>query len=308
MKKLFWWLLAILWAVGITEIWLQFPFMPVWANFTVTVAAVALFVWQYRAWNPAAKTAESSAVPNRHLPAHLQVPWKVGQAVWVFFASWLVFPVLAIVALREAAPHLHLAARFFDAFKNQNVYASFGLVLFSALVGLGLVWYYLRRYRLSWAAVGWRRFSPGKAAGLFVVGFAGFAIGVAALFALAGLLDPGFNATQPQTQVHEYTGQAGQAHPGIALLALVIVPPILEETFFRGFLFPALAGRLGLGGGMIVTSLLFGVAHLQANVGIYTFVLSLVLCYLYYKLRSIIPGIALHMLNNYLAYLALVHK
>ena len=58
----------------------------------------------------------------------------------------------------------------------------------------------------------------------------------------------------------------------------------------------------------IFSGVLFGFAHLQPNVSIYTFILGLLLCAMYVRLGSIVPGIALHMLNNYFAYVALNQK
>ncbi len=88
----------------------------------------------------------------------------------------------------------------------------------------------------------------------------------------------------------------------------MILPPIIEETVFRGFIFPAFAKKWGVIWGAIASSILFGFAHLQANVGVYTFVIGLLLCFLYVRLKSIIPGIFFHMLNNYLAFVALTGK
>jgi membrane protease YdiL (CAAX protease family) len=236
----------------------------------------------------------------------MQVPWRVWQAVLVFALAWLLFPVLLILALRFAAPSLPPASAWFNGLQSGGVYATFGLVLVEAVAAMGLVLLYLRRYHLGWQAVGWRRVNIWRALGTLLMVFGIFILVVAGVFTLVTLLFPHFNANQPQ--VNEFTGAAGKSHHNIALLALVIIPPIIEETYFRGFLFPALSRRLGLIGGAIVTSLFFGLAHLQANVSVYTFVLSLVLCYLYIKLKSIVPGIVLHMLNNFLAYLALVHS
>lgn len=249
----------------------------------------------------------AQTLPHRKpLPEHLQVPWKVWQALVVFAAAWLLIPFLLVAELVFIAPAFHPAKAILDAYQNGNIYVSFGLSMVSALAALALVYFYLKRYGLSWAATGWRRFKPWQAVGAFLLVLGTFVLAVAVVFALVSALVPGFNANQPQT--NDFTGSAGQAHPAIALWALVIIPPIIEETYFRGFLFPALSGRLGLIGGTLVTSLLFALAHLQSNVIVYTFVLSLALCYLYYRLKSIVPGIFLHMLNNYLAYLALVHK
>ena len=92
------------------------------------------------------------------------------------------------------------------------------------------------------------------------------------------------------------------------LVALVLLRPVVEETVFRGFIFPALSKRWGVVMGALGSSILFGIAHLQYNVSLYTIVLGLLLCFMYARLRSIWPGMVLHMLNNYLAYVALFHK
>jgi len=41
----------------------------------------------------------------------------------------------------------------------------------------------------------------------------------------------------------------------------VTVAPLMEELFFRGFLYPVLARRLGMFGGILLTSLAFGLLH-----------------------------------------------
>jgi hypothetical protein len=69
--------------------------------------------------------------------------------------------------------------------------------------------------------------------------------------------------------------------------------------------FPALAKRTGLVWGAIFSSALFGLAHGQANLFVYTMILGLVLCFIYVRTKSIVPGIILHMLNNFLAFIVL---
>jgi uncharacterized protein len=43
----------------------------------------------------------------------------------------------------------------------------------------------------------------------------------------------------------------------------VLVAPLVEETMFRGFLYPILARRLGMAAGVVVTGVLFGAMHAQ---------------------------------------------
>ena len=64
-------------------------------------------------------------------------------------------------------------------------------------------------------------------------------------------------------------------HRPIDWVVLVIIvcigAPVIEELFFRGLMQPRLVQRLGTGGGVVVTALLFGAAHLTNWQGAATF-------------------------------------
>jgi membrane protease YdiL (CAAX protease family) len=230
------------------------------------------------------------------------VPWNTWQALSVFLLPWVVIPLALVLGLMAVAPHYSLANQLLDLIQANDVKASFGLVIIDALCSLGLIAYFLHRYHVGWSVLGLRRFSLAKTL-LYIVGLiAAFLLLIGLLDALVQLLVPSYNPDQEQ--VNEFIGVAPNLHL-LSLLALVVLPPLVEEPVFRGFVFPAFAKRFGLVGGAIISSLLFGLAHLQANVSVYTFVIGLLLCFLYVRLGSIIPGIALHMLNNYLAFMAL---
>ena len=91
----------------------------------------------------------------------------------------------------------------------------------------------------------------------------------------------------------------------LALFALVIIPPIAEELLFRGYLFGRLRERFGFWVTAIVTSLTFGFVHMQWNVGIDTFILSMFLCYLRETTGSIWASMVLHSIKNGVAYFLL---
>lgn len=239
------------------------------------------------------------------LPDHLRVPWKIRQALAVFGLGWIGMPIIVFFGLAALASTVPLAHSALQGLDNNTIDANFGLVIVDALAAFALMAHYLKRYGAHWRQVGWRPFNVWRTLLLLAAVFAAFIILVGVTFSVVAWLVPSFNANQAQT--NSFTGSAAATHPSIAFWALVILPPIIEETVFRGFIFPAIASRWGLVAGTILTSLLFGIAHLQANVSLYTFILSLLLCYMYYKLRSIFPGMALHMINNYLAYQAILH-
>jgi len=78
----------------------------------------------------------------------------------------------------------------------------------------------------------------------------------------------------------------------------VIFAPIVEELFFRGFLFQGFRQRYGWVGGALLSSAIFGLAHLDPVALIPTFILGLLLAYMYQRSNSVWPGIILHVLVN----------
>jgi membrane protease YdiL (CAAX protease family) len=113
----------------------------------------------------------------------------------------------------------------------------------------------------------------------------------------------GFNANQ--TQEVGFQGLANVIEYIMAFVALVIIPPVVEELLFRGYLFGRLRQSLGFWSSALITSVLFGLVHLQWNVGVDVFALSLVLCFLREKTGAIWAGIGLHMIKNGVAYVFL---
>ncbi len=238
--------------------------------------------------------------------AFAETPWRVKDALAVFILSWVGLPILIVVILKALSSVSPVFAHFLTNLASGDITANFIVVAADALVGIALVRLYLQRYGLGWSAVGLRRFKLRQALTYLIGAVLIFLVAVAAVYALVSFLFPHFNANQ--AQVNDFTRAASPSSRRLSFLALVIIPPFIEEMVFRGFLFPAFAKRFGLISGAVITSVLFGLAHLQLNVSLYTLILSLLLCMMYYKLGSIWPGIALHMFNNYLAYVALLKK
>lgn len=122
----------------------------------------------------------------------------------------------------------------------------------------------------------------------------------AVLVSLAAANIPGFDSDQAQNVgFDDVTTTAGYV---MAFVGLVVLPPIFEEVLFRGYLFGRLRKYAGFWFSTIVTSLAFGIVHLQWNVGIDTFVLSIFLCFLREHTKSLWAPILLHAIKNGLAY------
>ncbi|HYH74474.1 MAG TPA: type II CAAX endopeptidase family protein [Candidatus Saccharimonadales bacterium] len=93
----------------------------------------------------------------------------------------------------------------------------------------------------------------------------------------------------------------------LAFIGLVIIPPIIEESVFRGFAYGALrSSRINAVVSSLVVGATFAYLHLNGGAGgstiwiafVDTFILSLVLCYVREKTGSIWACIGIHALKN----------
>ncbi len=101
-------------------------------------------------------------------------------------------------------------------------------------------------------------------------------------------------------------GQFPHSAAGIALFALVavIMAPLFEETFFRGFLFRGFATSWGWVWGALASATVFGLAHLQLSVFVPLFALGFALAWVYKRTGSLWTSITLHALFNAISVLA----
>jgi membrane protease YdiL (CAAX protease family) len=92
----------------------------------------------------------------------------------------------------------------------------------------------------------------------------------------------------------------------VQVLLIVIAAPISEEICFRGMLYGGLRERWPKVAAALLAGLVFGALHaltgLSAVPPLVAF--GFVLCLLYERTGSIVPGIVLHMLNNSVALVA----
>lgn len=84
---------------------------------------------------------------------------------------------------------------------------------------------------------------------------------------------------------------------------ICIVPAISEEILFRGIMQTSLAEITTPVKAILMTSLLFAIIHLNPLHMPYIFALSILLCWVRWKSRSILPVIILHCIHNYVVVL-----
>jgi uncharacterized protein len=92
----------------------------------------------------------------------------------------------------------------------------------------------------------------------------------------------------------------------IAGFLIIIVAPITEEIFFRGFLFPGLRRGMGVVLGALISSAIWALLHYTGpetwGVVVQLTVFGLWLSWLYARTGSIYPTIAVHLVNNAVAF------
>lgn len=156
-----------------------------------------------------------------------------------------------------------------------------------------------RHARFSSAEIGMSRLLEWKDISFAIVGAPAYILLTYVGLQLA-MLVPGFDATQSQSV---NLGPLYGVNHTLAFLSLVVVTPLVEEVIFRGMIYGRMR-RTTLPWWIpaIVVSIVFGVVHLQWNVGIDVFCLSLVLCTLREVTGSIWAGVIVHMLKNAVAF------
>ncbi len=229
-------------------------------------------------------------------------PWRViFNAVIIFLAAQFIAGV--VIAL-VSVDHGHTALR---SMFNGSVKASFVYTGLAEGLAVVLVLWQLRRRFLTPKAIGlikprWRDLKRG------LLGFGAFYGLLIIVSVLLNFVAPGINPNQPQDL--GFSSVNGPLDSLLAFLTLVIFPPLGEEVLVRGYLFSGLRSRLSFVKAGLITSALFGFAHLQLGggapplwaAGIDTFILSLVLVYLRERTGALYAGMLVHMLNNLVAF------
>jgi len=207
-------------------------------------------------------------------PTDYTVPWS-NQSTWLgvgFLFVWLLTLVIAAFAIPQLDATLFLA-------------------LGEGLLVLPVWWFGVRR--VSWDAVGLRKFSAGSL---------GLGCG---LMLLSWIINLGYSLfmmlfdLQIQPDISPLFAEL--ASPGWVFVIGVVLAPLVEELFFRGFLFAGFRQQYGWKKAALLSAMFFALIHMQPTAILPIFLLGLIFAYLYHVSASIWPAILMHMLSNGLA-------
>ncbi|MBR5479112.1 MAG: CPBP family intramembrane metalloprotease [Clostridia bacterium] len=99
-----------------------------------------------------------------------------------------------------------------------------------------------------------------------------------------------------------HVGKLNQAHPYVTFALTVLVAPFTEELMFRGALFNSVTRFLNKPLAVIITSLLFAIAHGDPVQMGYAFVLGVMLSFIRAETGKLYPCIAMHFAFNLMNY------
>ena len=154
------------------------------------------------------------------------------------------------------------------------------------------------RKRGGWAAVGFRRFVPLLGLTLplayLIVAFIGEGLWGAVIFTMKW----------PTQRSMEPIFGGNPLGIAIGFVAISIVGPVAEETFFRGFVIGGLRRRFGAIGALLLSALFFSLLHPPYTIFPIIFLLGALLGLLYLQTGSLWPGILMHGLFNTVAFIA----
>lgn len=222
------------------------------------------------------------------------VPWGVKDMVMA--GIWAVLLMLVGIALTGLLAWQFGGLDPDQGLQNGGLWVSLVFLLEALL--LVPAWYWgPKKYGGGWAALGFRPADLSKGALLVALGF--FAI--MAVNGVWGVVQRVFDIPgQPEILPAFGEGWLGLAR---ALLLGAVVAPLVEEVFFRGYLYAGLRAALGHWQGLVASSLIFALIHFTPGVIPPIFLMGLVFAWLYDLTDSLWPCIALHGVVNAVALL-----
>ena len=130
-------------------------------------------------------------------------------------------------------------------------------------------------------------------------------IALLAFYALSGLYTALVQPDGEQDIVETLGVERGTGYLLATAFLVILVAPVAEELFFRGFFYRSLRNRFPPFGAAAIVGLVFGAIHYtDADTLLLIPVLALlgiVFCLLYERTGSLYPAIAMHAINNTLA-------
>jgi uncharacterized protein len=161
---------------------------------------------------------------------------------------------------------------------------------------LAIYWCSVRRYGITWAALGLRR-----VAWWWVIAIPVCLVGMQIMI---GAVQAGIDAIRgqplvnPQIQMMTHGQTLIPIHLVLLLLSSTVGAPIVEELFYRGMLYPLMRRATGPWIAVVLNASVFALAHGIPVLFPMLFVMGVVFALVRERTNSLLPGIGIHALQN----------
>jgi len=245
---------------------------------------------------------------ERHVPRHREKPDNRAQ----LDIKWNALDgIISVVFLAAALTGVYFgSARIFIALSNrellsENISNISFIVLYGiqVLLMMGTVWFFaLYRRKAGLRDLGLRYYSIGKTMWYtFISLVAIFIISFIYVYVMNAVL--GIEAPSSKIEILIRNRSISNT---ILLVVVAFIGPVVEEVFFRGFLYSAFKKSWGVLPALFISSVLFSVVHLQVYSFLPLFIIGWLLAYIFEKTRSLFPAIFLHAIYNLILILILL--
>jgi len=241
-----------------------------------------------------------------------EAPWTIQQTllgIIVTVVPWLLFAIVLNSLNRGATQNLRTVLPPRVDFVPALVTLIFSSLVEGAfLIGPLYFAYHAFRFvsgraRLAWQALGFRSFHVGMAFAWIIL----LLVVILSVNVLYGYLIQTFHLPlQTNDQLILKYSKHAPLTTYATLIVAVFVAPFCEEVFFRGFVFAGLRRGMPLVWAIVLSALIFAVAHADPGSFAVLFIIGLALAFLRWRTKSLWPGIFLHALNNGAAALTVV--
>lgn len=84
----------------------------------------------------------------------------------------------------------------------------------------------------------------------------------------------------------------------VSLICAGIIVPVVEELIFRGLIFNRIKNQYNTVAAILISSLMFGIYHMNLTQGLYATILGLCIAYVYNKVGNFLIPVMIHMSAN----------
>jgi membrane protease YdiL (CAAX protease family) len=249
--------------------------------------------------------------PQLNLPEDLRISWG-----WLHFLGFVIFGIISFVITQVAAGvylvsqshNARLSERDFQQLivSKPQIPIAANVILFALIIFFLYITLSVMDDLPFWRTLGWRSFVPtSKAPSNPWLYFAG---GIA-LAICVGIASSRLKVPKDLPIEELFKNRTG----AFLLMGMaVLIAPLVEETVFRGYLYPLFAKNLGVAPAVVITGVLFGFMHapqLGWTLGLVTMLITVGIIFTLARARAgtVLASFLLHLgYNSMIAFSAIV--